>query len=405
MDSLARSTAHIATFELSLSKTREALDGLTRSIENAAAFEPTVSKAREAMASLTVPVTDALKSIELNNGSALAKLASSYRTQDWYSQHQRIMESLALEGIRPIATAVSMESAFSSVKRLAEANGFAQQSISSFLDIQADYMRTMRSTMGSTASQFASLNFGIGKIIADLSSMSELGQISIAPLEGMMPRIEAIAGSYKVYARQALKHFEEAPLILAKAAVWDVAIPTWTTANFISTVRQAAIKQGRVTEKNEALPRIGLGEQEAQIRSLLFSVHPKFVDMWDGAWIVLKSHSPDSVRQSAHSARELLMQLLAHLAPDRAFTPEEIGKNGHEGRPTRKMRVRKILGSKSATEWVEATALAADAMYAYLASVSHDRSDALGGKDRELVGVLVTLGGLVLFVISSKKIS
>lgn len=428
IDSLTRSIANTAALQPLISKTRDAMNSLTQSITNTSALEPSFIKARDAMNSLSLStvntsaldssvlktsvamdsitrqVGDAFKTIGRTSGSVLANLTSSYSAQDWYIPHQRLMESLALESIRPIANALSSDSLASSFKSLTAPSKIFQQSIATFLDVQEDYIHTMRTAIGPTASQISSVNFGIGKIVADLSSISELRQMS-RPLERIIPGIETIAESYKVYAREGLEHFEQASSTLARAAVWDVAIPTWTTGNFISTVKRAAIGKEKHTRRTEKTLRVGIGlnDLEAQIVSVLRSVHPRFVDMWVGAWEVLESNSSDSVRQSAHSARELWMQLLAHLAPDSAFTADEIRKDGHLGRPTRRMRVRKIIKSRSATDLVESTTLAANAMYAWLASVSHDRTDRLGGEGLELKGVLMTLGGLVLFVISSKE--
>lgn len=95
-----------------------------------------------------------------------------------------------------------------------------------------------------------------------------------------------------------------------------------------------------------------LSEEDPECMGLLASVDPRFLKMLTGAWESLKSHNPDRERHILASLRELLGNLLRHLAPDENLVPwinAQATQNGlmHEGRPTRQARIRFICRNKS----------------------------------------------------------
>lgn len=53
-----------------------------------------------------------------------------------------------------------------------------------------------------------------------------------------------------------------------------------------------------------------------ELDELLMEVAPGLVELRDGAWRALTIRAEDSIRQAAHSARELISQVLRTLAPD-----------------------------------------------------------------------------------------
>jgi hypothetical protein len=128
----------------------------------------------------------------------------------------------------------------------------------------------------------------------------------------------------------------------------------------------------------------------------------RFARKWEGAWITLYSDSPDRVSQASGSARELIIQILAHLAPDSSFTREEIARDGENGRVTRRMRVRRIIsgaGSRQASAWVEKTADALCAMHDSFVAAHHNREELDCFNEADLAAALMTVGGLLEFVI------
>jgi hypothetical protein len=91
----------------------------------------------------------------------------------------------------------------------------------------------------------------------------------------------------------------------------------------------------------EALSRGTLDELDAALHRL----GPSLVELRHGAWSAANSTAPDSPRQAAHSARELLRQVLDAVAPIEEvkaqswFKPDKASQSGI----TRKMRVRLAL--------------------------------------------------------------
>ena len=75
----------------------------------------------------------------------------------------------------------------------------------------------------------------------------------------------------------------------------------------------------------------------------LYALSPDLAEMLEGAWYALMSLQPDSYRQAAHSARELINWTLRLFAPDSVFSQAELRRHGHDGKPTRKMKKRVLL--------------------------------------------------------------
>ncbi len=129
---------------------------------------------------------------------------------------------------------------------------------------------------------------------------------------------------------------------------------------------------------------------------------PRFGRMWRGAWQTLFSDSEDAVRQSADSGRELLSQLLREMVPDERFTSEEIKRHGHDGAPTRAMRVKYVvkagLGSDRSEAWAKAQAKALDETYYLMSRQSHETEDVPIFQREHVVGQLEALGGFIRFL-------
>jgi hypothetical protein len=114
----------------------------------------------------------------------------------------------------------------------------------------------------------------------------------------------------------------------------------------------------------------------------LNKLDPHLVEIRDGAWAALNSKRPDSLRQAAHSARELLDQVLKTGAPDDEvrqrswFVADKSSKTGI----TRRMRVKvlqeKIRGniSESDTEVFERAAELVSSLSKSLTGEAHSRA-------------------------------
>jgi hypothetical protein len=114
----------------------------------------------------------------------------------------------------------------------------------------------------------------------------------------------------------------------------------------------------------------GMNHLDESLWIALSPLPSTFREMHWGAWEALLSAGPDSRRQSAHSARELIDWMLRTLAPDHVFPAEHISREGYRGRPTRAMRVEWILqghGREHRTRVVKQL----QAVHDQLAAVAH----------------------------------
>jgi hypothetical protein len=129
---------------------------------------------------------------------------------------------------------------------------------------------------------------------------------------------------------------------------------------------RAALRRQTLDDLDEALLKIG----------------PQLVELREGAWSALASGQPDAARQAAHSARELIDQVLKEGAADDAvktatwFKPDSSSKTG----VTRRHRLRYVMemniGQISDTDLTEAEA-ACDLVHASatrLMALSHSRA-------------------------------
>jgi hypothetical protein len=120
-----------------------------------------------------------------------------------------------------------------------------------------------------------------------------------------------------------------------------------------------------------------------ELESALLPLGQHFVDMRRGAQAAMSGSRPDSQRQAAFSARELLVQVLHKLAPD-----EDVRSQPGFGEPkiTRKARVRFALKNKvgeysdSTAEMVESLAGWVDTLHDKLSAEAHGRSSARQAK-------------------------
>jgi hypothetical protein len=157
-----------------------------------------------------------------------------------------------------------------------------------------------------------------------------------------------------------------------------------------------------ITEKGRsALARNALDELD----EALVGIDPHLVEIRRGAWSALASSHPDSLRQAAHSGRELIDQTLKTGAPSpeivsqSGFAPDSSSRDG----VTRRMRIRYLMvkrHGRASDSNVEVAEKAADLVAAIdnkLTAASHARSapvrqevgDALAAAEIALRNVLL----------------
>ena len=133
-----------------------------------------------------------------------------------------------------------------------------------------------------------------------------------------------------------------------------------------------------LTDKGrQALERHALDELDVALQA----ISPTLVELRDGAWSALSSRGPDSARQAAHSARELIDQTLRTGAPDDLvkaapwFTADKQSSSG----VTRRHRFRYLMeiyrrdASETALDVAEKAADFAMAASSRLMSQAHSR--------------------------------
>jgi Predicted pPIWI-associating nuclease len=97
-----------------------------------------------------------------------------------------------------------------------------------------------------------------------------------------------------------------------------------------------------ITDKGRAaLERNALDELDEALRK----IDPHLVEIRRGAWSALHSKHPDSLRQAAHSARELIDQTLKTGAPNDVITsqPGFVADKSSSDGVTRRMRIRLLM--------------------------------------------------------------
>jgi hypothetical protein len=105
---------------------------------------------------------------------------------------------------------------------------------------------------------------------------------------------------------------------------------------------------------------------------VLLRIRPHFPEMHEGMHVAVRSGTPDAARQAAHSARELLTQVLNAEAPDEEvmcqswFVPNPESRTG----VTRKDRARFVM-TKHHRHPGEADVTAADALLQFIDATYH----------------------------------
>lgn len=124
------------------------------------------------------------------------------------------------------------------------------------------------------------------------------------------------------------------------------------------------------------------GEGPDDLDQALASIKADLVEMRRGAWVALESKRPDSLRQAAHSGRELIDQTLKEGAPDadvRAdadFRPDQSSRSGITRRMRLRFMMKRFKGSISETDLavVEASCDLVEAAGRKLMAHAHGRS-------------------------------
>jgi hypothetical protein len=155
--------------------------------------------------------------------------------------------------------------------------------------------------------------------------------------------------------------------VLNSIGALQLTLPTVALSEYSRSVRhyvEIAVDDGATADIHSTdnafhVDSRGLGEH---LEPLLTAIDSRLVAKRRGIWDALSGHNADGPCQAAHSARELLRQLLDTLAPAEALGIEQ---------PTRRQRATYILNSKSHAEYIDAMAGAVNTMYNRLSNIAH----------------------------------
>jgi DNA-binding MarR family transcriptional regulator len=250
-------------------------------------------------------------------------------------------------------------------------------------------------------------NIDISAIIHNLGTISGYGfahQDYMSKVTGLIAQTARIGDLYSYHIKSIADHMVDGLLPLQTGL--EIVVPTQVTSAYVDSVKNLILD----AEDKDSNTNIVIFDRDSlkdsDIYYILSTLGPKFTKMWNGAWETLYSSSSDSIRQAAHSGRELFNQILHELAPDVDFTKADFEKNSEKNRPTRKMRIHKIIRSKSksAATLVEAIAVGGDEIYSRLSAVAHDHTVDSRVTQREVAGYLKMIEGLILCIFSFKEI-
>jgi DNA-binding MarR family transcriptional regulator len=253
-------------------------------------------------------------------------------------------------------------------------------------------------------------NVLLSKMMVDLEAISGLKAGVGDTLAGLISQTAWTTKVYDTYFADIVSGFNQFPTF--DSLELSLAIPTTAAASLVGSTR--FIVESETVFQAEREPATSFrarthGNSESyveltpKLEAYLKPLGQRFIDKWEGAWQTLYSGNKDCHSQATHSGRELLMQVLAYLAPDDVFSKEDCIKHGVD-KPNRKMRIKYILDydHRSTVELIDSMADTLDSMYHVLVGEAHRRDDK-NHPDDTIAGQLGALGALLVMLLSLHK--
>ena len=250
-------------------------------------------------------------------------------------------------------------------------------------------------------------NVLLSKMMVDLEAITGLKAEVSNTLANLINQTTWTTKVYDTYFADIVSGFNQIPTF--DSLELSLAIPTTAAASLVGSTRRVVESETiSLTEEEPAnlyTARTYVYSERyvvltPKLEAYLKPLGQRFIDKWEGAWQTLYSGNKDRQSQATHSGRELLMQVLAYLAPDNVFTKEDCRRHGVD-KPSRKMRVKYILGNnhKSTVELIDSMADTLDRMYDVLVGEAHRRDDNNHLEDT-IVGQLAALGATLIMLLS-----
>jgi DNA-binding MarR family transcriptional regulator len=247
----------------------------------------------------------------------------------------------------------------------------------------------------------------LSSMMVDLEAMAKATVMPSFSLDNLLNDTLRAAMAYETYFKAVALSIDK--FSQTETLKFALVTPTIATYSLVNSVRgtielQAVSLEEERTTTEETTRVIIYSAQYAEITmQLVEGLKPlgeRFINKWEGAWETLYSGSKDRHSQATHSARELLMQVLAYLAPDEIFTKEECFQNKVD-KPNRKMRIKHILGSHSQhpVNLIDSFADTLDEMYHVFTGEAHRRDDS-NKSDQTIAALLVALGSFLMLLLT-----
>ena len=332
--------------------------------------------------------------------SAIARLINSPAAELAHS----LSNSSLMQAVESINNSALMNSAFVSVVEAVKATAL----------VQTANLGLVQSLHLETLSPINHLIFEnnrvLGNMLSDLEAITKVGSLVDSTLESLIRQTAGAAKAFDAYFMDMLAGMSRNASL--NTLELSVSLPTVAAASLIGTTRSIVESEilvpremtiSQLEETNVQIPLRRYPAATLKVEVYLQPLGQYFINIWEGAWQTLHSGNKDRHRQATHSGRELLMQVLAYLAPDNVFTKEDCARYNVD-KPTRKMRIRYILGGDchSKVELINSMANTLDSMYDALVGEAHRRDSEIS-LDDTIAGQLGALGNLLIMLLSMRS--
>lgn len=321
-------------------------------------------------------------------------------------------EELANSPLLQLGKALANSPLLQAAKALANDSALqAMEAINATAHIQTINLKLLQSWQQEIRSPLNHLvlenNLLLSNMMVDLEAINEMRAKVSHTLASLINQTAWTTKAYDTYFVDVVSGFSQIPTL--DSLELSLTIPTTAAASLVGSTR--CIVESEIVSQTEEKPDTSnvakthvYSERYVvitpKLEAYLKPLGQRFVDKWEGAWQTLYSGSRDRHSQATHSGRELLMQVLAYLAPDNVFTKEDCIRHGVD-KPSRKMRIKYILGYEyqSTAELIDSMANTLDSMHHVLVGEAHRRDDN-NHLDDTIVGQLAALGASLIMLLS-----
>jgi len=340
--------------------------------------------------------------------SSLFQLSDAIATSPAFQVAKELASSPTFQFVKEIASSPIFQMAKEAAAN--NASFKAMEAFTATANIQAVNLGLLQSWKQEIISPLNHLvlenNVLLSNMMVDLEAFTKIGTLASQTIGNLVDQTTWMTKVYDAYFLDVVGDLKHVPTF--DGLELSLTIPTTAAASLVGSTRRI-VESEIVSSPEEPMNLYATrtstylekyGVLTTRLEAYLKPLGQRFINKWEGAWQVLYSGSKDRHSQATHSGRELLMQVLAYLAPDDVFTKEDCRRHGVE-KPSRKMRIKHILDydHQSAVEFIDSMATTLDRMYDVLVGEAHRRDDNNHLEDT-IVGELAALGAALIMLLS-----